>query len=372
MQYTSYIKVPDMIIPAGAFAPQELRVQFQQPENVTLGITAQQLVFNGTWLVGLEASKSYELLQQKNIRKTEIQIKEDVAKAYYLALVSAENVKILLESRAALSNTLRDTEAMYENGFTEKQDVDQLMLSVNEIDIQISYAEQQQRNVVDMLKMQIGFPISNELVLTDNIDGVVASDDSASLMNATFNSQNTIDYELTQQGLTMQKLNVKAKKSAYLPTLAAFLTFQTQAMRNEFNFFDTSKPYLYGNLWGLQLNVPILSGGQRKHAVSKADVEVRRYTDMLAFTQQATELEYRSARAEFDNANKVYESSKRSLKLANDIYNTSDIKYKEGIATSFDLTQRNTQVIQAKGAYIQATLGLLNAKTRLTKALNQL
>jgi len=170
----------------------------------------------------------------------------------------------------------------------------------------------------------------------------------------------------------MQKLNVKAKKSAYLPTLAAFLTFQTQAMRNEFNFFDTSKPYLYGNLWGLQLNVPILSGGQRKHAVSKADVEVRRYTDMLAFTQQATELEYRSARAEFDNANKVYESSKRSLKLANDIYNTSDIKYKEGIATSFDLTQRNTQVIQAKGAYIQATLGLLNAKTRLTKALNQL
>jgi len=162
MQYTSYIKVPDMIIPAGAFAPQELRVQFQQPENVTLGISAQQLVFNGTWLVGLEASKSYELLQQKNIRKTEIQIKEDVAKAYYLALVSAENVKILLESRAALSNTLRDTEAMYENGFTEKQDVDQLMLSVNEIDIQISYAEQQQRNVVDMLKMQIGFPISNE------------------------------------------------------------------------------------------------------------------------------------------------------------------------------------------------------------------
>lgn len=372
MQYMSYIKVPDMIIPAGAFAAEELRVQFQQPENVTLGITAQQLIFNGTWLVGLEASKSYELLQQKNLKKTEIQVKEEVARAYYLTLVSAENVRILQDSRGALANTLRDTEAMFENGFLEKQDVDQLMLAVNEIDIQISYAEQQQRNVLDMLKMLIGFPIAGELVLTDNADAVIGSDDSGTLLNTAFSAQGTIDYELTQQALTMQQLNVKAKKSAYLPTLAAFLTFQTQAMRTEFNFFDPARPYLYGNFWGLQLNVPILSGGQRRHAVSKAEVEVKRYTDMLAFTQQATEVEYRAARTEFDNANKVYESSKRSLKLATDIYNTSDIKYKEGIASSFDLAQRNTQVIQSKGAYIQAMLNLLNAKTRLTKALNQL
>lgn len=374
MQYMSYIKVPDMILPPGVFGnAEQLRIpSFQMPENVTLGLTASQLIFNGTWLVGLEASKSYELLQQKNIEKTDIQVKDEIAQAYYIVLVSSENVKILQESRSALSKTLRDTEAMFDNGFMEKQDVDQLMLSVNDIDIQVSYAEQQQKNVLDLLKMRMGFPLANELVLTDNIETVIATDESGNLLNTTFNSQNTIDYQVTNQALIMQKLNVKAKKAAYLPMLAAFLTFQTQAMRPEFSFFDTSQPYLYGNFWGLQLKVPVLSGGARKHAVSKADVEVRRYTDMLAFTQQATELEYRTAKAEFDNANKVYESSKRSLKLASDIFNTADIKYKEGIASSFDLTQRNTQVIQAKGAYIQATLKLLQAKTRLTKALNQL
>jgi len=372
MQYASYFNVPAMVVPAGVFGPSEQRIQLQQPENVTAGITASQLLFSGTWLVGLEASKSYEVLQNKNIQKSEITVKQNVASNYYLALVSAESVKILQESRLALSNTLRDTEAMFDNGFVEKQDVDQLMLSLNEIDIQISYAEQQNKNVLDLLKMSIGYPLSNELVLTDNLDSVLADDNSASLLNSDFNAQNTIDFQVTQQALTMQKLNMKSKKAAYLPTLAGVLNYQTQAMRGEFNFFDTSKPWIYSNYWGLQLNVPILSGGQRRHAVSQADVEVRRYTDMLALTEQASILEYRSARSSFDNANKVYESSKRSLKLANDIYNTSDIKYKEGIATSFDLTQRNTQVIQAKGAYIQATLGLLNAKTRLTKALNQL
>ncbi len=374
MQYNSYIHVPVMVIPAGGFFPGggEMRVKMQQPENLTLGVSAQQLVFNGTWLVGLEASKSYELLQQKNIEKTQQQVKEEVAKAYYLALVSAENVRLLSESRSTLSNVLRDTEAMFSNGFAEKQDVDQLMLSVNDIDIQISYAEQQQRIVLDLLKMQMGYPLSNELILTETIEGVINDSDSQAILNTSFNVKNTVDYAVTQQALTMQKLNVKAKKAAYLPTLGAFLNFQTQAMREEFNFFDTSRPFFYGNLWGLQLNMPILSGGQRRHAVNKAEVEVRRYSDMLAFTEQAAELEYRSARTEFDNALRVYESSKRSLQLANDIYQATTIKYNEGIGASFDLTQRNTQVIQAKGAHIQAMLKMLQAKTRLQKAINQL
>lgn len=374
MQYASYLYVPVMVLPAGGFLPGmgEMRVKMQQPENLTASASIQQLVFNGTWLVGLEASKSYELLQNLNIQKTEVEVKDQVAQAYYLALVARENVEVLKESRETLSKTLGETEALYENGFMEKQDVDQLMLSVNDLDIQISYAKQQQKNVLDLLKMQIGFPLSNDLVLTDNVDSILSADDNGSMLSASFNSQNSIDYQFTNQGLAMQKLNVKAKKAAYLPTLASFMTFQTQAMRDEFNFFDTSRPFFYGNFWGLQLNVPILSGGQRRHAVSKAEVEVKRYTDMLSFTQQATELEYRAAKTEFDNALEVYQSSQRSLQLATDVYQTADIKYKEGVASSFDLTQRNGQVIQAKGAYIQATLKLLQAKTRLSKALNQL
>jgi outer membrane protein len=370
LQYLNNIYAPYTIIPAGQFGPNEQRLRFQQPHNVTAGVSLNQLLFSGTWLVGLEASKSYAQLQTKLIKKSSIEVKNQVAQSYYLALVAVENVTLLKESRGPLEKTLNDTKAYYENGFAEKQDVDQLQLSLSDLDVQINYAEQSQKLTLDLLKFQMGFPLQGEIKLTDSVD-ILMSTDAASLMQAPFTAEQSIDYELASSGLRMQQLNVKAKKAAYLPSLAGFWTIQTQAQRQEFNFFDTSKPYLYGNFWGLQLSVPILSGGQRKHALSKAELEVKKVEDQVILAQQGAELEYRAAKIEMDNALKVYEASRNSLELAKSIYKTSEIKYSEGVASSFDLTQRNGQAIQAQGAYIQAMLNLLKAKNRLAKALNQ-
>ena len=138
------------------------------------------------------------------------------------------------------------------------------------------------------------------------------------------------------------------------------------------NFFDSSKQYFYGNFWGVQMSVPILSGGRRATAVKKVEVEVKRMEDMLDLAKQGAELEYRSAKAELDNAIQVYNSSKSSVLLASNILKNAQIKFKEGIGTSFDVTQRNTQSNQAQGAYVGAMLKVLNAKTRLAKSLNQL
>jgi outer membrane protein len=284
--------------------------------------------------------------------------------------VAVQNVALLKEAREPLQKTLNDTKAYYENGFAEKQDVDQLQLTLNDLDVQINYAEQQQKLVLDLLKFQMGFPLQGEIKLTDTVDNLMATE-AASLMQAPFVAEQSIDYELASSGLRMQQLNVKSKKAAYLPTMAGFWTIQTQAQRQEFNFFDTSKPYLYGNFWGLQVSVPILSGGQRKHALSKAEVEVKKMEDQQMMAQQGAELEYRAAKSELDNAIKVFDASKNSLDLAKSIYKTSEIKYSEGVASSFELTQRNSQAIQAQGAYIQSMLKLLNAKNRLAKALNQ-
>lgn len=370
MTYLNNIYAPYNIIPAGSFGPEEVRVRFQQPHNLTLGVTASQLLFDGTWLVGLEASRSYELLQKKNIEKSEIASKDNIANAYYLAVVSKESLGVLQQSRDALAKMYAETEAYFNAGFVEKQDLDQLSLTLNDLDIQISYAKEQQRFATDLLKFQMGYPLKNEIVLTDDASALMSLD-SQSLLSAPFNVAENIDVELAKSGLTMQKLNLKAKRAAYLPNLAAAWTLQTQAQRGEFNFLDSSKPYLYGNFLAIQLNVPILSGGQRKYATKKVEVEVKRMEDLTAFTEQSAELEYRNARLELDNAVKVFEASKMSQKLAQDIYKTAEIKFKEGIGTSFDLTERNTQVVQTQGAYIQAMLKLLQAKNRLAKALNQ-
>ncbi|MFN0031422.1 MAG: TolC family protein [Flavobacteriales bacterium] len=370
VQYLNNIYAPYNIIPAGSFGPEEVRVRFQQPHNVTIGVTASQLLFDGTWLVGLEAARSYELLQKKKIQKAEIDVKNDIADAYYLAVVSKENAAVLQKFRDALSITYAETQAYYEAGLVEKQDVDQLSLDINNIDIQIAYAQEQQRFTRDLLKYQMGYPLENEINLTDDAT-VLMSLDSQSLLSAPFAASQNIDVMLAQSGLRMQQLNLKAKKAAYLPNLGAAWTIQTQAQRGEFNFFDTSKPYLYGNFLAIQMNVPILSGGQRKYATKKVEVEIQRMKDMEVFASQSAELEYRNARMELSNAVMVYESALKSLQLAQEIYDTSEVKFREGIGSSMDLTQRSQQVVAAEGNRIQAMLKLLQAKNRLAKALNQ-
>lgn len=364
------IYAPYSIIPAGSFGPNEQRIRFQQPYNLTLGVTATQLLFSGTWLVGLEASKAYELLQQSNIDKTEQEIKDQVSELYYLAIVSEENIGVLEKSRASLDKTWIETTALFQAGYAEQQDVDQLNLAISQLAIQIAYARDQQANALRMLKFAIGMPITEEVKLTDSVDTLIATDTSALLM-APFDPTINIDYKLVQRGLTMQHLNVKSKKAAYMPSLAGYITFQTQAQRNKVNFFDTSQPYLYGNFWGLSLNVPILSGGQRKYATEKAAVEVKRLESQLAFVQQQATLSYESARIELNNANQMFAMAKQSMDLAQQLYDQEAIRYKEGIGSSFDLTSRNTNLISAKGNYIQAMLKLLQSKNKLAKALGQ-
>ncbi len=369
--FNNYIYAPYSIIPAGTFGPDAFKVRFGNPYTLTVGATANQLLFDGTWLVGLQAARSYEQFQTQQVKKSEVEVKSAIASSYYLALIAQENTRLLKDSKIELVSMLNQTTGLLEAGFTDAESVDQLQLSVNDLNIQITYAEEQAKLTNDLIKFQAGIPLTTELALTDNIDGFIAAG-AGDLLNTTFSADNTLDVQLANSGLQLQELNLKSKKAAYLPNLGAFINVQTAAYRKEFNLADTKLPYFYGNLWGLQMNVPILSGGKRKYEVKKVEVEVRRAQDMASIAKQATELEYRSARSELSNALQAYNSSKSSLELAKSILYKTQVKFQEGLGTSFDITQKNTQLIITQGSYIQSMMKVLNAKTRLSKALNQL
>jgi outer membrane protein len=371
VQFNNYIYAPFSIIPAGTFGPTDFRVRFGNPYTLTVGATASQLLFDGTWLVALEASRSYEKFIDQQVKKTSVDVKSSVTNSYYLALISAENVALLKDSKEQLVNTLNQTTALYEAGFTEVENVDQLQLAVNDLNIQISYAEQQSKLALDLLKFQIGMPLTTDLVLTDKLQAFVEAG-AADLMGTTFLPENTLDVQLAASGIQLQQLNLKSKKAAYLPSVGAFINFQTAAYRQEFNLFDTSLPFFYGNLWGINMSVPILSGGRRKYEVKKVEVELKRVQDMEVMARQGVELEYRSSRSELQNALEALQASESSLKLAQSILQKTQIKFNEGLGTSFDITQKNTQLLTAQGQYIQAMMKALTARTRMAKSLNQL
>lgn len=374
LQYNNYIDLPTSLVPAQFFGgpPGEYaKLRFGVPQNVTAGISASQLLFNGTWLVGLEASRAYAELQKKNINRSQVEIRNSVAQMYYVALVARKNEALLKESREVLSKMLGETEQLHQQGFVELQDVEQLQLALNDLDVKVSNAGQQTSITLDVLKFSMGMPLQTELRLKEDIDALVA-DNSLELVNSAFAVENNIDYLLVQDAKKMQELNLKAEKSKLLPSAAAFYNLQAQAQRDEFNFFDTSLPWFPIQLWGIQISVPIFSGMSKSKNIEIAKVSLQQSTDLVNMTRESKLLEYNNAKSAYRNAFETHQSAKASMQLSNNILEKTRIKYKEGLSSSFDISQAQTQAIQAQGQYIGSMIELLNAKTALLKILNQL
>ncbi len=372
VQYQNYIDLPTSIVP-GDFvgAPgQDLRLKFGMPQQMTAGISASQLLFDGSWLVGLQASKAYSRLKSQEVKKTESDVRKEVAEAYHLALIADKNVILLEEGRTLLSNTLRDTEALLKEGFVEEQDVDQLRLSLNDWNNRIANAKAQARLSRDLLKFTIGMPLNTEIELKDNSD-ILLSTATSDLLSTPFSPEQNISYQIAQSGLGMQQLNLRNERAKLLPNLGAFYNLQSQALRREFNFQDTSQPWFPIQLWGVQLNVPILAGGSKMKSIQKARVEVDRMNDAVILAKEGALLEYNSAKIEYENSLAVYQTSLESYSLAQRILERSQIKFREGVTSSFEVLQNTSQTLQAQGTYIQSMLSLMNAKIRLQKSLNQ-
>lgn len=369
-QYQNYIDLPTSIVPGDFFGRpgEEARLQFGVPHNMTVGISASQLIFDGSWLVGLEASRAYAELQRKQINKSQRDIRNDVAKAYHRAVLTKANVGFLTEQRDNTRKLLNETEALYQGGFREKLDVDQLTLMVNEIEIQLQYTQQYVGITENLLKFTIGMPVSTAIELTDNWESLAVTADVSSFA---FSAESSMDVQLAQHALLMQELNVKSKKAAYLPNIAAFYNLQTQGLRQEFNYFDTGKPWFPIQLWGIQLNIPILSGGSKNSTVRKTEVEVHKMQDLVTMTKESAQLEYSTAFSEYEFAGRRMNQSKANMELAKKILATTEIKYKEGLATSMEVTQHNQQLINAQSNYVSSILSLMDAKANLLKTLNQ-
>ncbi len=373
IQYQNFIDRPTSILPGDFFGRpgQNVAVQFGVPQTLTAGINASQLLFDGSWLVGLQASKAYAALQSKNIVKSEIEVKRATEEAYHLAVIAQESIALLTASRDLLASTLEHTKALKTEGFVETQDVEQLTLSLNELEARIRVAQTQALIAKTLLKFTIGMNVDEEITLVDNSKTILDSF-NAQMLQTPFNADNLIDNQIIKDGLALQKLSVKNQQARLLPNMAAFYSLQKQAQRQEFNFFQGSQPWYPTQLWGLSMNVPIVSGGGKMKSIQKAGVEVKRMEETLAFSTNAAKLEYQVGMAEYMNATQNVELALQSYNLAASILNKTQIKFDQGTSSSFELSRQTSQLLQSQVALIQARLSLMNAQTRLSKSLNAL
>lgn len=360
-------KIFDKEAPADAFA----EVAFGTKHNMSSSLTLSQLIFDGSYLVGLQSAKTYLKISENAKIKTNQEIKEIVINSYGNVLLADESILILQKNKAILEKTFSDTKEIYKNGLIEEENVEQLQITLASINSSLENVKRQKTIANDMLKLVLGIDLQNDLTLTDKLDVLTQNNVDLVLLKEEFNVNNNIDYQIGQNLLTSKELLLKLEKSKALPSLGAAVNFGYNSFGNEFTFFNQDqKWYNYSNV-GVSLNVPIFSSFGRSSRTQQAKIALEQSKTELTQTEQQLKLQFEKAKSDYEFSLEQLTTSKSNLNLAERIENKNQIKFKEGLASSFDLTKAQEQLYSAQQTYLQTMLDVINKRATLEKLLNK-
>lgn len=359
VSFQDYLKTPEIILGGQKFS-------IYQKYTNNYGLNLNQLLFDGTYIVGLQASKTYKELSQRSYTRSKIEATVNVTKAYYQVLVSNEQIRLLDANITQLKQQLDQTVAQNKQGFVEKIDVDRITVQYNNL---VTNKENTVRLLelnYQFLKFQMGMPIENELILKDKLADVpLNANVSESVTDTTF-YRNRIEYGLTETSLKLNQLDLKRKKAQFLPSLSfsasTALNYQENSLSKLYNITYPS------TFIGLTLNIPIINGGQRINQVRQSQISVLKSKNDLLNVKNALSLQANQARIVYVNGLHSLDNQKQNQSLAQEVLRVSKIKYQQGVGSSIEVTQAQTSLEDADNKYIQSLYDALVSKVDLDKA----
>lgn len=361
-KYQDYIKIPVMYVDfTNTGNLQEFKMA--QKYNFNSGVTVSQLLFNGSYLVGLQSAKTYRETAKLISEKTQLSVKEGIMMTYAGVLATDENIKTLEENKRVLDKNLSDTRTTYKVGLIELQNVEQLEYSQKSMATALENLKRTRQKLANALKYQLGYPIDQEIVLTSSFEELVARN-NALFSSDSVNYDSHVDVRLQQNLVRTNELLLKLEKSKALPSLAAFYSANWNAVGNQ---MDALK-WTYPMLWGLQLDIPVFSGLQRHWRTEQAKLNVEKAKLDLDDTRKSLQNNTSAASIDFENAIASFNNARELIALSTSIYNKQQIKFKEGMGTSFELSQAEAQLFDAQRQYYEAALNLIQTRTRLDQA----
>ncbi len=381
IQLQHFIDVPTSIIPAGSFfagdpdqgiapnPPEDLAVQFGVRNNLNAGLSADVLLFDGSFFVGLQAAKLYKELITRQSEVTREELATNVAKAYLGVISAQKNKELLSDNIRNLEKTLDESNQIYEQGFIEKLDVDRLVLSLNNLNVEEEKVNSLIEVSKNVLKFSMGIPIETPIEVTDKIEEIIVSEyDQLSVMDVQYSLDDRSEYIALQTADQLNELNIKRIKYQYLPVLRGFGSYSQILQGNQLSggsWFPTT-------IVGLTLQVPIFDGFDKAARMDRAKIARDKHLLQMDNLDKAISMEVKNAKLNYLNALKTLSSANENEELAQDIYDTALIKYREGVGSSFEVTQAERDLYTSQGNYINALYGLLIAKIDLEKAMGTL
>ncbi|MES2132918.1 MAG: TolC family protein [Bacteroidota bacterium] len=368
-----YLEIPTSLLPAqifggpaGTFTP----VKFGTKYNATAGLSASQLVFSSDYIVGLKAAKELINLARISVYRTKTELASSVSKAYYNVLVNQERIKLLDANIVRLKKAFDDTKAFNQQGLVELIDVERLEVQYNNL---VTEKEKTTRLIelsANLLKFQMGYKIGDPLTLSDSL--TVNETDQSTLGGGKLDLSNRPDFQLLQVQQKLYGIDLKRQRLGYIPTLNLYGSYQYNAQRQKFDFFDQSQKWFKIAIIGGTLNFTLFDGLQRHNRIQQAKMAILKGENTIKNLELAAELETTMSQISYTNAYASLQTQKRNMQLAQHVFDVAQKKYEQGVGSNLEVTTAQTSLKEAQTNYYNSVYDMLVAKIDYQKAIGTL
>ena len=374
IEYNNNIKQPISLVPAEFFGgnPGEFsELSFGTKQTIDGSVTLTQLLFDGSYSVGLSSIKLYMDIAYKAKIKTDLEVKKSIISAYGNALVSEERVKILEKNLNNVKSNLDEIEKIYQSGLTEIENVEQLKITYVSIKNSLDYSYKLNKTSLNLLKLIIGYDIDKELILSNSLQDLTLKSILEKKSIENFEIDKNIDYLLALNNTKSQKTLLTLEKSKALPTLRAFIKGGYDGNNDSFRFFKSDQKWYGYSIAGVSMSVPIFSSLRKSAKTQQARIEFEKSKIDLSESKKRIIIELDNAESEYQYAVSSYNSNVENVKLAEKIERKNQIKFTEGLISGLDLRQAQIQLYSIQNQLIQSMLEVINKKTNLEGILTQ-
>ena len=346
-----------------------IEAQFGTRYSANAAVSLSQILFDGQVFVGLLARKATIDFATQNAAVTEEMIVANVAKVYYQLVVSRTQVELLDSNLALLEKNLRDTRILYENGFREKLDVDKTEVQLANLRTERNKVMNQISNGYYGLKLLMGMPVADELILSDRLTESFVMD--GALQAESYKYEERKEYQYAQIGKRLNEYNLRRYKLSQIPTLTMSAVYAKNAQRSTWNFLGSGDWFTISNI-NLNLSIPIFNGFVTKSRIQQSRIDLRKTENQIDALKNSIDREVASAKNNFTSALERLNVQRRNQSLAEQVYQNTKKKYEIGTGSQIEINVAQTDLKAAQTNYITALYDAVISKIDYLQATGKL
>ena len=373
LNYLNNLELPTSLIPAEFFGGNKgdfSEIQFGTEQTAIGSVRMEQLLFDGSWLVGLEYSKIFLATSENFYEKTFLEVREAIVKLYSLVATLNEGISLLENNLENFKKDLNEVNELYKNGFQEEENVEQIRITLAQAELSLLQAIKTRDNQINLLKLVLGININDELVLVTSLDDFIGNNVVFGNSFEDFDTDKNVDIKISQNMFDTKRIEYKLEKSKQLPKISGFVSGTYTGYNNEFNFTDKSQSWFGSSVVGVNLEIPLFNANRMNVSSQKAKIAMEQARANLEEQEEKTQAEVIQKLNDYQLANKSLSVNEQNMNLAISIEDKNSIKFFEGLVSSFELRQAQIQLLDSQQKYLNSVIELISIKTELETLYN--